>query len=262
MPSKDQLREERRALAHDLNRIESDIAKLVSEIERIDAGIEGRREDREEAKDKERRDELHEAIQEKVALRKEKKARLGSRKDRADTVTAKLERVVERIKAKGGKPKVISLLLSFRPMSPQGAIIGVTGHYTAGPVDDDDEDAIRLWKQYHASHLAQGWSGLGYQIGFTRQGTIVLLRPFTSVGSHTLGANTGRIGVSVHGTTGDTWTKPQRQAYAWWLNNGHTSTFPASHRLPRSARDLEIRVHNDFGATACPGSFESGYKNP
>lgn len=147
------------------------------------------------------------------------------------------------------KPKVIDLgsELTFRSMTPQVKPVDSIGHYTAGPTDDDDDEALDLWRRVHAAHLAQGWAGIGYQIGITRDGTIVKLRPLDCVGSHTLGHNTGQGGLSVHGTTGDTWTKPQLRAL----------------RVARRKFGLSgaKTVHNDWMATGCPGDFESGYKS-
>lgn len=261
MSKKDRLKAERDRLRRDRERVEADIAKLTADLERIEAGIEDRRDARAKTDDPERRAELHAAIQEKVRLYEEKEERLRNRESRVEKLTRTIKQFGQRIRALAS-PKIKRIDLSFRPMSPQGTIVGVTGHYTAGPLDSSPEDAERLWRQHHAAHLAQGWSGLGYQIGFDRFGNIYLLRPFTSVGSHTLNNNSGRIGVSVHGTTGHTWTPAQLRAYKWWLSNGHTSKFPSSHRTPRPPKDLEVRVHSDFMATACPGSFEAGYKNP
>lgn len=262
MNRRDRLKRERNEARRQLAGVEDDIAKLQAELERLEAGIEDRRETREDADDPERRREMHAAIQAKVALREAAVEKLRNRESRADKLRRSIRRFTRKIRNLG-KPRITLLSLSFRSgMAGQGTIIGATGHYTAGPIDASDEDAERLWRQYHAAHLAQGWAGLGYQIGFTREGSIYLLRPFTVVGSHTLGANTGRIGCSVHGTTGDNWTPAQLRAYRYWLDHGHTSAFPASHRTPRPPRELERRVHSDFMATACPGSFESGYKNP
>lgn len=261
MSKKDRLKAERESLRADRDDAEADIAKLTVEIERIEAGIEDRKESRKDTDDVERRKELHAAIREKVKLREERQEKLDARESRVKKLGHKIKAIGQKIHALGSPP-IKRLNLSFRSMAAQPPIIGITGHYTAGPKDGSPEDAERLWRQYHAAHQAQGWAGLGYQIGFDRFGNIYLLRPFTYVGSHTLNNNSGRIGVSVHGTTGDTWTDAQRAAYRWWLDNGHTSKFPTSHRTPKPPRDLQIRVHNDFMATACPGSFEAGYRNP
>lgn len=264
MPSKAELQRRKRNIKRDLARVTDDLARLHAKLEQIDAGIEDRRETRKETDDQERRNELHTAIREKLKLREATKIELARAETRSEKLRKRLGKVKKKISKIGqGKPKIVKLDLSFRSgMAGQGQIVGVTGHYTAGPRDDSDDEALQLWRTYHAAHLNQGWAGLGYQIGFTRQGTIVLLRPFTVVGSHTLNNNTGRIGASVHGTTGDTWAPPQIAAYKWWLENGHTDAFPSSHRTPKRPRDLQLRVHNDFMATACPGSFESGYRNP
>lgn len=175
-------------------------------------------------------------------------------KRRAKQLRRRHKKLVEAVAAaarrvrNSARPKVITLDLTFRPMSPQQyPLKGIIGHYTAGPKDVDTADALRLWRQYHAAHLAQQWSGLGYQVGITRDGTIVRLRPMSSVGSHTLGNNTGQIGFSVHGTTGDSWTRLQKRAYK-----------AARKRLKLD--HLPVTVHSDWMGTACPGSFEDGYK--
>lgn len=242
------------------DRIEEEIADAVAHIERIEAGVENLKKARADADEVQERQRLHGRIQERLELRKRLKADIEARQGRLEKVSRKIKRLARRARNRI-KPKIIELDLTFRPMTPQGVIIGTTGHYTAGPRDDDVEEAIRLWRAYHTSHLNLGWSGLGYQIGFTIDGSIVLLRPFTFIGSHTYQNNTGRIGGSVHGPPGDTWTDAQKRAFDYWLEKGHTSVFPASHRTPKPPKELQRRVHKDFNATSCPGDFESGYRN-
>lgn len=156
------------------------------------------------------------------------------------------------------QPKIIDLNLGFRPMATQGGIDKVIGHYTAGPQDKNTEDAIRLCRIYHQAHLNQGWSGEGYALNFTVDGNILVLRPAKYVGAHTLGYNTGSIGIMCHGTTGDTPTAAQKRAIRWWAKNGHKSIMGAARVAVRPA-DLKWYGHNDFNPTSCPGSFKSTY---
>jgi N-acetylmuramoyl-L-alanine amidase len=120
------------------------------------------------------------------------------------------------------------------------------GHYTAGPIAHTDAEAVRLWWNVRAQHMAQGWSNIGYHIGLGPEGGIYLLRPRSCVGAHTLGYNTGYIGFSVHGTTGDTWTPAQLKAYRYAIKHfGYSS--------------LRVYGHNDLNPTGCPGSFKAKY---
>ncbi len=140
-----------------------------------------------------------------------------------------------------------------------GMITGVIGHYTAGPRDKNDADALRLWRQYHAQHRAQGWGGIGYHYGITAAGSIVLLRPVGMKGAHTAGANTGKVGVVMHGTTGDKPTAAQAEAVRWLAKYAHTEAMPAAHRTPRPLSGVPWYGHNDFNATGCPGAFKTVY---
>lgn len=170
-----------------------------------------------------------------------------------------LKRIHRAIK-RAMRPKVIDLKLDFRPMTPQGGVSRVIGHYTAGPRDEDTKDAIRLCRIYHQAHLNNGWSGEGYHICFTSDGDILVLRPAHWVGAHTLGYNTGSYGVMCHGTTGDTPTRAQKRAMRWWAKNGHKSRMGAG-RTNVKPGDLPWGVHKDFNPTSCPGSFEAAYRS-
>jgi hypothetical protein len=171
---------------------------------------------------------------------------------------AKIRQSLKAARRKAARPKVIDLKLGFRPMTSQSSVNKVIGHYTAGPRDKDTADAIRLCKIYHQSHLNQGWSGEGYHICFTVDGNILVLRPARYVGAHTLGANTGSVGVMCHGTTGDTPSRAQKRAIRWWAKNGHKQVMGAG-RVPVKPESLPWFGHNDFNATSCPGAFKPTY---
>ncbi|EHN09439.1 hypothetical protein PAI11_37730 [Patulibacter medicamentivorans] len=161
----------------------------------------------------------------------------------------------------GDRPKIVRLNVTIRDLfGPLGPLVGTVGHYTAGPRDTSDSHALALWRQYHAQHAAQGWGGIGYHLGITTAGTLALLRPVALKGAHVGGHNTGRIGVVVHGTTGQRMTAAQRATWRWLLANAHTTAMPASHRAPRRLRDLTVWGHNDLFPTSCPGAFETDYK--
>ncbi len=157
------------------------------------------------------------------------------------------------------RPKIIDLDLGFRPMATQGSVDKVIGHYTAGPQDENTEDAIRLCRIYHQAHLNQGWSGEAYMLCFTVEGDILLLRPAKYVGAHTLGYNTGSYGIMMHGTTGDNPTAAQKKSLQWWAKNG-SNKMMGSGRTTVIPGKLKWYGHNDFNPTSCPGNFKPTYR--
>ena len=162
---------------------------------------------------------------------------------------------------KASKPKISRLGVSVtNKFGTLGSLIGTVGHYTAGPRDTSDAHAKSLWLQYHRQHAAQGWGGIGYHLGITTKGTIFLLRPVSLKGTHVAGANTGRIGVVVHGGPNQRMSAAQRASWKWLKDNAHTTAMPVSHRAPKKLSSLTIWGHNDLNATSCPGSYKSDYK--
>ena len=67
-------------------------------------------------------------------------------------------------------------------------------HHTGNPYDDDLSA-----EQIHASHLMQGWSGIGYHYVIRKDGAIEEGRPEWAVGAHAQGYNWNSIGVHVCG---------------------------------------------------------------
>lgn len=184
------------------------------------------------------------------------RARLKARRTR----TVRIRERISKLKARLSKPRIIDLNLAFKPMSIQGRVDKVIGHYTAGPQDQNTADAIRLCRLYHQAHLNQGWSGEAYHLCFTVDGDILLLRPARYVGAHTLNFNTGSYGIMCHGTTGDTPTKAQKRAMRWWAKNGHTQRMGKGQTQKRPG-GYHWGVHKDYNATACPGDFASAYRS-
>lgn len=238
-------REELKQVEEALERVKDRFAANHAEIEALQASNDAKR-DR-TPKTEEREWELEHELERNAKEIKRLRAQQRRLQKRRKVLARDARKLARRLR-NSVKPKVIDLgaTLEFRAMTPQVKPVDSIGHYTAGPIDDDDDEALDLWRRVHAAHLAQGWSGIGYQIGITRAGTIVKLRPLDCVGSHTLNHNTGQAGLSVHGTTGDTWTKPQLRALK-----------AARRKFGLTGRKT---VHNDWMATGCPGDFESGYK--
>jgi N-acetylmuramoyl-L-alanine amidase len=181
-------------------------------------------------------------------------AQLKNAKVMVDRRTKQLEAI------RPDAPRIIDLKLEGDKLfGGLGPISGVIGHYTAGPRDTSDDHACDLWRGYHRAHKAKGWGFIGYHLGVTAKGSVVLLRPIGWKGAHTAGANTGHVGVVVHGTTGDQPTAAQAATLRWLAANAHTDAMPASHRAPRRLGDVRWTGHNDWNATGCPGSFKKAY---
>lgn len=170
------------------------------------------------------------------------------------------ERVIAR--HSGVRPRILLLGVTVEDrFGGLGDIQRTIGHYTAGPRDQSDGEALTLWRQYHRDHASRGWGGIGYHYGITRAGAIVCLRPIALKGAHTAGTNTGSVGIVVHGTLGERMTGAQFEALKWLYDNAHTAAMPSRHRAPKSLRGVHHGVHNDYNATACPGAFAKDYRS-
>lgn len=249
MASKAELKKARlrrlRATLHDLD---GELADLIFEKERLDDVIAAKRERKEETEN--RRQELKADIFRALTERKKVKAEIHKVRPRTEKIAEKVKKVARQVRNLAS-PKIVDLAFdrgAVRGLTRQPQINGSVGHYTAGPLDDNDAEAFELWRRYDAAHKAQGWSCLGYNIGITRDGTIVRLRGIEYIGAHTLNFNTAQVGISVHGTTGDTWTAVQRRALRKALKHYGLSGKPVIGHQQAPGQ-----------STACPGSFLRGY---
>lgn len=84
--------------------------------------------------------------------------------------------------------------LDFDTLNERSMTNMIVVHHTGNPVDDDLSA-----EQIHASHKAQGWSGIGYHYVIRKDGTIEDGRPVWSVGAHAYGRNRDTIGIHVCG---------------------------------------------------------------
>lgn len=245
------LRKERRILEARVKGINADLASLIAEKEKADETIAAKRDRLDDDPTSARRDELKKEIDKLLVVRKEAKARIHELRPRLEKAQRRLKKIARKLRNLAS-PKFVDLHFdrtAVRGLVRQSSISGSVGHYTAGPTDDDDDEAFELWRRYDAAHKAQGWSCLGYNVGVTRDGTIVRLRGVEYVGAHTLNYNTGRVGISVHGTTGDTWAGVvQRRALRKLLKKYGLTSKPLIGHWQAPGQ-----------STACPGDFLKGY---
>lgn len=232
-----------RIAERNLNNVTTLLAERIAERDDVEDKIE-----RKSGREPKRPDRAKKLDREIAALRSEHRElakRVRQLRGRRKDIAQRAKRLRQQIRNLAS-PKVVDLGLSFGSTSGH-TVSSSVGHYTAGPADSDDAEAFALFRRYHEMHKGLGWAGIGYHIGITRAGTIVRLRPLGKVGAHTAGANTGRAGIVVHGSTGDRWTVAQRRGLRKALKKFGLASKP-------------IGVHKDFGPTSCPGSFERGYR--
>lgn len=166
----------------------------------------------------------------------------------------------------GGKPRIITAkqagLRFVNRWGGKGQIYRGAWHWTAGPRARGASDLLRLGRQYHGFHQSKGWPGLSYEALIADDGTILFANPISIKSAGVASNNSGLVNICCPGTTGDRLTAAQKRSVAWLRDNWHTSKVPSAHRLPRRARDLAWRPHNEFPSqsTACPGSMAEGFK--
>lgn len=115
-------------------------------------------------------------------------------------------------------------------------------HHTGNPIDDDCSA-----EQIHQSHLAQGWSGIGYHYVIRKDGTIEQGRPHWVVGAHAYGDNNHTIGIHVCGNF--------EIAEPTTAQVESTSLLLAKLCLDYGLLPDQTHIvgHSDLMATACPG---------
>ena len=77
------------------------------------------------------------------------------------------------------KPTFADYGLDFKYLEPRDVTDQIVIHHTGNPTDDDLSA-----EEIHESHLAQGWSGIGYHFVIRKDGTIELGRPMDTIGAH------------------------------------------------------------------------------
>ncbi|RJE81262.1 N-acetylmuramoyl-L-alanine amidase [Paracoccus sp. JM45] len=103
---------------------------------------------------------------------------------------------------------------------------------------------IRRW------HKANGWSDIGYHWIIDRDGTVLAGRAETVIGAHTIGKNTGTIGICLIGGYGSAETD------AFGKNFTTQQDITLRHMIDAisSRTGIErISGHNQYAAKACPG---------
>ena len=104
---------------------------------------------------------------------------------------------------------------------------------------------IRLW---HTRD--NGWSDIGYHIIIDRDGTVCAGRPMERVGAHTVGRNTGSVGVCLIGGHGAAATDRFDQHFTVSQDRALRAVLAD---LRRKYGNLAVSGHNEHAAKGCPG---------
>lgn len=132
--------------------------------------------------------------------------------------------------------------LSFNGLDQRKATDQIVIHHTGNPIDDDLPAS-----EIHASHQAQGWSGIGYHYIVRKDGSVEEGRPHWTVGAHAYGENSHTIGIHICGNFEIAEpTSAQVEGTAMLL-----AQVCGDYGLAIDAK--HIVGHRDLMATACPG---------
>ena len=140
------------------------------------------------------------------------------------------------------EPKIKKYSLDFLSLYSRRVTDLVVVHHTGNP-NDDDLSA----EQIHWSHLAQGWSGIGYHFVVRKDGTIEEGRPEWAIGSHAYGENSHSIGIHVCGNFELAEPTPAQIESTSYLIGWLCDKYGL---VPT---EETVKGHRDLMATACPG---------
>lgn len=133
--------------------------------------------------------------------------------------------------------------LQFKSLVPREYTDMIVIHHTGNP-GDDDLSAVDI----HASHQAQGWSGIGYHFVIRKDGTVEVGRPIDYLGAHAYGENNHTIGIHVCGNFELVMpTDSQIESLAKLI-----ADITEMYGLQNTS-DCVVG-HRDLMATACPGT--------
>ena len=139
-------------------------------------------------------------------------------------------------------PNVKEYDLDFTTLYARDDTDMIVIHHTGNPCDDDLSA-----EQIHASHLMQGWSGIGYHYVIRKDGTIEEGRPEWAVGAHAQGCNWNSVGIHVCGNFEyATPTDAQIESASYLI--GYLCD---KYCLIPTAET--VKGHRDLMPTACPG---------
>ena len=95
----------------------------------------------------------------------------------------------------------------------------------------------------HSTHLANGWTGIGYHFYVRKDGAVYRGRPIESVGAHCTGRNSESVGICFEGNFQNEKMSDKQVQAGRELITYLKGLYPSA----------EVKKHSDFNATSCPG---------
>jgi len=140
------------------------------------------------------------------------------------------------------RTNIIDYGLQFRNLMTRDTTDMIVIHHTGNPTDDDLSA-----EEIHASHLKQGWAGIGYHFVIRKDGTVEAGRPLDCIGAHAYGFNEHTVGIHLSGNFEiGTPTNEQIESLAKLL-----ADLTEMYGLENTSQ--YVVGHRDLMATACPG---------
>lgn len=130
---------------------------------------------------------------------------------------------------------IIETNLSFKSMDTRTKTNRILLHHA--------EASSCTAEDIHRWHLANGWSGAGYQFLIRKDGSTYRLRPEDKVGAHARGSNSDSIGICFEGKYNEE-TMPEAQIKA-----GQELVAYLKNKYGIS----KVQAHRDVCSTDCPG---------
>lgn len=132
--------------------------------------------------------------------------------------------------------EIIDAGLEFKSLTNRSRTDMCILHHTACSVASPED--IHRW------HLANGWSGAGYNLYVRKDGTVYELRPIECVGAHAQGYNSISVGVCFEGNF------EEEEMTAEQVESGKE----VCNYVRGLYGDIPFYGHRDVNSTSCPGS--------
>jgi N-acetyl-anhydromuramyl-L-alanine amidase AmpD len=123
--------------------------------------------------------------------------------------------------------------------------------WMAGKPTSEKVAEVRRW------HVEDnGWKDIGYHFLIDRDGTVAKGRPIEQVGAHTMGRNTGSIGISLFGGHGSAANGKFEYSFTELQDAALHALIV---RLMAIYKIAKVSGHNQYAAKACPGFYVPGW---
>ena len=117
-------------------------------------------------------------------------------------------------------------------------------------LDQPTSEKVAEVRRWHVED--NGWKDIGYHFLIDRDGTVAKGRPIEQVGAHTMGRNTGSIGISLFGGHGSAANGKFEDSFTHLQD---AALHALIMKLTAIYKIAKVSGHNQFAAKACPGFY-------